>query len=431
MSKYKFAPAVLAALAPFQVYLQQGNYDKAYIQRHKSYVGIFMEWIARKNLTTEQVTPADVLEFAGQMKKDSHRIRQVNRVLLSVRYYFKWLGQAGYNPATGIIMKGATRQVPQGLYNFAPAIQAALSPFKAYLQQEQLGNDYIRQVTNYTGTFLEWIAEQSLALTQITHADVLEFADKLRQDNCSIRLINQTTRSLRYYFNWLQQESQVSHNPAAGIILKGTIRNIPHDLLTQPEMESLYESYQVTDNRTYRNKVILGLLVYQAIARDELTHLRPEHLKLREGKIQIPATGRQLGRVLALQPHQILELHEYLLVIRPKMLAEGMDERGGRKPDKYKAPEDVHRLFVTMNGQDTIKSSILHMNFALRKINPKYLHGKQIRQSVITEWLKEKNLRTVQYMAGHRYVSSTERYKTTNLEDLKEALNKHHPLTLS
>ncbi len=31
-------------------------------------------------------------------------------------------------------------------------------------------------------------------------------------------------------------------------------------------------------------------------------------------------------------------------------------------------------------------------------------------------------------MAGHRYVSSTERYLTTNLEDLREALNKHHPL---
>lgn len=51
----------------------------------------------------------------------------------------------------------------------------------------------------------------------------------------------------------------------------------------------------------------------------------------------------------------------------------------------------------------------------------------QIRHSVITEWLKEKDLRTVQYMAGHKYVSSTERYLTTNLEDLKEALNKHHP----
>ena len=45
-------------------------------------------------------------------------------------------------------------------------------------------------------------------------------------------------------------------------------------------------------------------------------------------------------------------------------------------------------------------------------------HGTQLRQSVITEWLKEKGLRQVQYMAGHRYVSNTERYLTTNLQDL-------------
>lgn len=79
-------------------------------------------------------------------------------------------------------------------------------------------------------------------------------------------------------------------------------------------------------------------------------------------------------------------------------------------------------------GSVDIGLSILHLNHALRKINPKLKNAAQLRQSVITEWLKEKDLRTVQYMAGHRNVSSTERYQTNNLEDLKEALNKHHPL---
>jgi integrase/recombinase XerD len=105
-----------------------------------------------------------------------------------------------------------------------------------------------------------------------------------------------------------------------------------------------------------------------------------------------------------------------------------MAGRSGRKPDKYKAVEDIHRLFISMNSVDNMKNSLLHLNYALRKLNPKYKHGIQIRQSVLTEWLKEKNLRTVQYMAGHRYISSTERYQTNNLEDLKDALNKHHPL---
>jgi len=52
----------------------------------------------------------------------------------------------------------------------------------------------------------------------------------------------------------------------------------------------------------------------------------------------------------------------------------------------------------------------------------------QIRASVITNWLHHYNLREVQYMAGHRFVSSTERYRTDNLEDLQKELEKYHPL---
>jgi site-specific recombinase XerD len=65
---------------------------------------------------------------------------------------------------------------------------------------------------------------------------------------------------------------------------------------------------------------------------------------------------------------------------------------------------------------------------AIRKINPEILHPKQIRASVITYWLKNYNLRQVQYMAGHKYVSSTERYQLNNLDKLQSKLEKYHPL---
>jgi integrase/recombinase XerD len=316
-------------------------------------------------------------------------------------------------------------------YKFTTAIQVALESYRTYLQQEHYAKNYIRQNSNYAGIFLEWLEEESIAPSQAAHADVLEFADQLKQKGHSIRLINRVMLAIRYYFNWLGQNGQAGYNPAAGIILKGTIRHVPHDLLTQAELEVLYDTYTSKDERTHRNKIIVGLLVYQALTREELETLRPDHLKLREGKIHIPGTGKLNSRILILQPHQILDLQEYLLVVRPKILAERMAERSGRKPHEYKKVENVQRLFITMNGQETLKNSLLHLNYALRKINPKYKHGVQIRQSVITEWLKDKNLRTVQYMAGHRYISSTERYKTNNLEDLKDALNKHHPLNHS
>ena len=64
----------------------------------------------------------------------------------------------------------------------------------------------------------------------------------------------------------------------------------------------------------------------------------------------------------------------------------------------------------------------------LHKQNKQVESVKQIRASVITGWLKNYNLREVQYFAGHRYVSSTESYLINDLEDLKEDINRYHPI---
>lgn len=64
----------------------------------------------------------------------------------------------------------------------------------------------------------------------------------------------------------------------------------------------------------------------------------------------------------------------------------------------------------------------------LRQLNATVISAKQIRMSVITNWLKKYSLRETQYLAGHKYVSSAARYQTTNLDDLQQALKDHHPL---
>ena len=60
------------------------------------------------------------------------------------------------------------------------------------------------------------------------------------------------------------------------------------------------------------------------------------------------------------------------------------------------------------------------------ELNPSVLNAKQIRASVITKWLKMYNLREVQYLAGHRYISSTESYLQNDLEGLKEEVQQFH-----
>jgi integrase/recombinase XerD len=79
-------------------------------------------------------------------------------------------------------------------------------------------------------------------------------------------------------------------------------------------------------------------------------------------------------------------------------------------------------------SERNINNRIQYMLKQLRQLNPKVINPKQIRSSVITHWLKQNNLRQVQYMVGHRYVSSTERYQANNLDDLQNELQHHHPM---
>lgn len=55
------------------------------------------------------------------------------------------------------------------------------------------------------------------------------------------------------------------------------------------------------------------------------------------------------------------------------------------------------------------------------------LSPKQIRASEITHWLKEYNLGQLHYFAGHKYVSSIERYQLNHLDNLQKKLEKFHP----
>ncbi|WP_016776592.1 hypothetical protein [Anaerophaga thermohalophila] len=64
----------------------------------------------------------------------------------------------------------------------------------------------------------------------------------------------------------------------------------------------------------------------------------------------------------------------------------------------------------------------------INRYEPRLKSMPQIRASVITNWLKHHNLCEVLYMAGHKNLNFTERYRTDNLKDLQKELEKYHPL---
>ncbi len=303
-----------------------------------------------------------------------------------------------------------------------------LQGLESYLQELGNGEDTIRHKLNYIAYFLNWMESEHLEPSETTYNDLLNFIDYCKLEGKSIKLINRKLSSIRNYYDFLKKQNSSITNPATTLNLRGSKQKLPSNIIDFTILEKLYNSYETKDYRSKRNKIILGLLVYQGVTTEELKQLEPNHLRLKEGKIVVPGNRRRNSRTLELKPFQILDLYEYQNEIRPRILKEISKPKPARKPDRINKSRLKEQLFISINGSENIKNSLLHMFNAIRKTNPEILHPKQIRASVITYWLKNLNLREVQYMAGHKHVSSTERYQLNNLDKLQSKLEKYHPL---
>ena len=244
------------------------------------------------------------------------------------------------------------------------------------------------------------------SIESLEHEELMQYIRLRKSQGIKAKTINLELNMIGYYLDF-----RGLPNVAAPVRIKGVQRRIPHDLFTEKQLDDIYNRFPESRNHwTHENTLktyhlILGLKIYQGLQKQELTKLEISHLQPGKGKIYIPSTRRTNKRVLDLKPFQILPLHEYLLTERPKIEHE----------------IDGNYLFHAkrlIRGMPRIKAMI-------QRYAPELKNLEQVRASVITNWLKHYNLRETQYMAGHRFVSSTERYRTDNLEDLQKELEKY------
>jgi site-specific recombinase XerD len=275
--------------------------------------------------------------------------------------------------------------------------------FTEYLKHKKYSDATINTYQKYLGYFTSWLTKENLDAAALTYTELLDYIRYLQEQGKSKTAIHGQLGVVRHYLNFLISERKRNDNPAAGLFIKGRARKLPSGLLNIEELELLYQQYSMQLHVDDYKKIMLGLLVFQGITVGELLRIKAADIKLAEGKILIKGTARSNERLLSLHVNQLLSLKQYL--------------------DKNKFAE---MLFTT--ARQSMTQRIQYMFGQLRKLNKKVTNAKQIRSSVISHWLKQYHLRQVQYMAGHKYVSSTERYQLGHLDDLTNAVKEHHPM---
>ncbi len=293
--------------------------------------------------------------------------------------------------------------------------------FAEYLILKGFSNQTQESIKNTVKRFASWCEGQNIELQNITYNDVVAYVNYCKQQGNKQRTLQVTVGCIKHYYNFLINENEVVENPCSNVDIKGIKRKILYETFTTEELESIYKTFAgqapstgIGSNLTLkRNKIILGLIIYQGIRTEELARLTIVDVKLREGKIFIAGGRRTNEREMTLEAHQLYDLMDYINETRKMILS-----LTGKNTDA---------LFLSLGSGDKFHNVMDKLLKQLKKQNSKIKDVKQLRASVITNWLKVHNIRKAQHLAGHRFVSSTEAYQANNMDDLKEDVNKYHP----
>ena len=292
--------------------------------------------------------------------------------------------------------------------------------YEKYLSQQNYSSSTIAEYIRRNEKFTTWALKNEMDADQIIYRQLMEYIQHLQDGNYRKASINNELSALKTYFKYLIFTGERVDNPAEGLLIKGVKKKTAYNLLDSDELEDLYYSYEAksikrTDFRiaAQRNKVMVGFMVYQGLNTTNLQALEINHAQVYKGKLEVPRTRRSNARSLDLKPWQVVQLMEYVNEIRPQI---ALQRNRNIKNEK---------LFIPNNRLKQIVNPIIKQ---LKQSNLKIEALNQIRASVIVNWLKHHNMRKVQYFAGHKYISSTEKYRQDNLEHLQEVVTKFHPL---
>lgn len=286
--------------------------------------------------------------------------------------------------------------------------------FKNYLHHQQYTDSTVQGHLDNIRRVEAWKKENDFLNEALTYNELLSYVSYLQSKKLQPQTINCALQSITVYYEYLKEYNYIVSNPAKSIRVKGKAKTVIANVLSYEELQNLYQAYlQMRKEKylrsrsekqkqysLYKNSVLVGLMIYQGLNTSELWKLQIKDIDLDKGVIYLNGSNRSNSRILKLQALQIVPLSNYLALLNP-------------------AQEELFK--------EHIGSTMYGILQELKGINPVIFSANHIRASVIINWLKVHGKRKTQYLAGHKYVSSTEKYEVQNIDELTDLLKKHHP----
>lgn len=286
--------------------------------------------------------------------------------------------------------------------------------FFTYLSVERgLSRNTVESYSIDLRKFQDFLSSGDKGFVSFSRADIVDFIEKLRDEDYSISSICRFISSVKSLCRYLIVENIIKDDPSENLQAPKRWERLPK-ALSISEVKSLLEvnlSPHLCKPTAVRDYVMLELLYSSGLRVSELIYLKIEDVNLEAGFLRVLGKGSK-ERVVPVNIRAMSRIKKYITNQRRHIL--------GKRMSSY--------LFVTRRGGPMTRQRFWQTIKALGRKSRIDLSPHTMRHSFATHLLEGgADLRSLQKMLGHSDISTTQIYTKVTTERLKKVFLKHHP----
>jgi integrase/recombinase XerC len=303
-----------------------------------------------------------------------------------------------------------------GVTKMTVNVNVSLTLFIEYLQIEKNSSEYtIEHYQRDIGEFFMFMAEQAIeSINQVEYSDVRLYLTKLYDKKLARKTVARRISCLRSFYKFLLREELVDENPFSLVSIPKLEKHLP-SFFYESEMDELFKACDVSTPLGKRNKALLELLYATGIRVSEICQIKMKDLDMFVSTVLVHGKGKKQRYVpFGSFAYDAIEL--YIQQGRHQLLPSTKEDHGYLFVNFRGGP-------LTARGVRTILNSIMDKSALNGKIHPHML-----RHTFATHLLNNgADMRTVQELLGHTFLSSTQVYTHVTKEFLRNTYMSHHP----
>jgi integrase/recombinase XerD len=224
---------------------------------------------------------------------------------------------------------------------------------------------------------------------------------------------NRHLGNLKHFFRWLSRQNVIVHNPASELEMPRAEKRLPHEVLTQAQVEKLLVVPDVNDPLGVRDRTMLELFYSAGIRRTELCRLDLPDLNAERRTLHVRGKGNK-DRVVPVGARALAWLERYLREVRPRLCL------------------DTHTqaLFLTGYGEAFNPDVVSRMvsRWLKQAGVPRKGGCHTLRHACATHMLEHgADIRFIQQLLGHANLDTTAIYTEVSIKQLQEVHARCHP----